>query len=361
MNEKNNYYSPAYSHELFDNWPEKGEISLRPVSKLENRTLKIGIIIFFLFLAFSCSMKEKSRLSISVTPDWTLGENEGDLNYIFGGISGIEEDSEGNIYVLDFKFWNLRKFDQNRKFVKTIASRGVGPGEISQFPVAMTLKNEKIYVILINPVLIYDTGGNFLKSFKPTILPRYIAIDPAGNIVLANVNVQAMRQLFYIFDPEGQLKTTFGEGFQAANQDFREANEYWDPSSVFISREGKLYAASPFRYEIRVYNDLKLEKTITRKSANYEPPKVLKDEKGKHFQFNGISGLSEYGDYRLVFLQGKEKGRFIEVFGKKNYKYLGSTEMDKKGYLMNVSAGGSIFVWDEDQAKIARYKLSINP
>jgi len=35
--------------------------------------------------------------------------------------------------------------------------------------------------------------------------------------------------------------------------------------------------------------------------------------------------------------------------------------MDKKGYLMNVSAGGSIFVWDEDQAKIARYKLSINP
>jgi hypothetical protein len=329
--------------------------------KLANKILKIGAIILFLFLAFSCSPKEPSPLSISVTPDWTLGENEGDLNYIFGGISGIEEDREGNIYVLDFKFWNLRKFDKNRKFVRTIASRGVGPGEISQFPVAMTLKNEKIYIILINPVLIYDTGGNFLKSFKPTILPRYIAIDPAGNIVLANVNVRAMRQLFYIFDPEGQLKATFGEGFQAPNQDFRETGEYWDPSSIFISREGKLYAASPFEYQIRVYNGLKLEKTITRKSANYEPLKVLKDEKGKHFQFNGISGLSEYGNYFLVFLQGQEKGRFIEVFDKKSLKYLGFHEMDKKGYLMNVSDNGSIFVWDEDQARIVRYKLSINP
>ncbi|HRD01620.1 MAG TPA: 6-bladed beta-propeller [Candidatus Saccharicenans sp.] len=328
---------------------------------LTNRTLKIGSIILFLFLSFSCSPKEPSRISISITPEWTLGENEGDLNCIFGGISGIEEDLEGNIYVLDFKFWNLRKFDKNRKFVKTIASRGVGPGEISQFPVAMTLKNEKIYVILMNPVFIYDTEGNFLKTFKPTILPMYIAVEPAGNVVLANAEVRPMRQLFYIFDPEGQLKTSFGEGFPAPNQDFKKITENWLPSSIFISGDGKLYVTDPFEYAIYVYLGTKLEKKITRKSANFEPPQVIKDEKGNYYKSGGLRTVAEYGDYLLVFLEGKEKGWSIEVLDKESYKYLGSTEMDKRGYLMNVSAGGSIFVWDEDEAKIIKYKLSINP
>jgi hypothetical protein len=266
---------------------------LRRTARLATGLLKIEACVLLVFLSFSCSSnKNLSHLSVSITPDWTLGENEGDLNYIFGGISGIEEDSEGNIYVLDFKFWNLRKFDKNRKFVKTIASRGVGPGEISQFPVAMTLKNEKIYVILINPVLIYDTTGNFLKSFKPTILPWHIAIDPAGNIVLVNADVRAIHQLFYIFDPEGQFKTSFGAAFRAPNQDFKKITETWLPSSIFISGEGKLYVTDPFEYAIYVYSGTVLERKITRKSANFETPHLVQDEKGNHYKNGGLRAVA---------------------------------------------------------------------
>lgn len=332
---------------------------MRIKSGLRARLFKNLSLILLLILSFSCSTKEPSLLSLSIVPEWTLGEEEGEENYIFGGISGIEEDLEGNIYILDFKFWNLRKFDKNRKFVKTIAARGIGPGEISQFPVAMTLKNEKVYVILINTVIIYDTDGNYLNSFKTSIFPRYIAVDPSGNIILVNADDRITRRLFHIFDPEGKYKTSFGEVFPAANSDFKKIAENWMPSSIFISGDGKLYVADPFEYAIYVYTGTTLEKKVTRKSANFEHPQVFKDEKGNHYQIGGIRAAAEYGDYLLVFLEGEEKGRLIEVLDKESYRYLGSTEMEKKGYL-NVAANGGIFIQDEDQAKITKYKLVMN-
>ena len=55
-----------------------------------------------------------------------------DPNLIFGDIRGIQAASDGTIYVLDFQSADVRVFDPDGHYLRTIARRGEGPGEITE-------------------------------------------------------------------------------------------------------------------------------------------------------------------------------------------------------------------------------------
>jgi hypothetical protein len=64
--------------------------------------------------------------------DLSLGAVEGDPNLIFGDLRGIEAGRDGTIYVLDYQASEVRAFDDQGRFLRKVASRGEGPGEISE-------------------------------------------------------------------------------------------------------------------------------------------------------------------------------------------------------------------------------------
>ena len=65
--------------------------------------------------------------------DLTFGSLEGDdPNLIFGDIRGIQAASDGTIYVLDFQATEVRAYDPDGQYLRTIARRGEGPGEITE-------------------------------------------------------------------------------------------------------------------------------------------------------------------------------------------------------------------------------------
>ena len=65
--------------------------------------------------------------------DLTFGSLEGDdPNLIFGDIRGIQAGSDGTIYVLDFQATEVRAYDPDGQYLRTIARRGEGPGEITE-------------------------------------------------------------------------------------------------------------------------------------------------------------------------------------------------------------------------------------
>ena len=64
--------------------------------------------------------------------DLKFGSLEGDdPNLIFGDIRGVQAASDGTIYVLDFQTADVRVFDSDGQYLRTIAGRGEGPGEIT--------------------------------------------------------------------------------------------------------------------------------------------------------------------------------------------------------------------------------------
>ena len=67
-----------------------------------------------------------------LVPDLSIGVVEGDPNFIFGDVRGIEVGSDGAIYVLDFQAAELRAFEPDGSFRRMVAREGQGPGEIRQ-------------------------------------------------------------------------------------------------------------------------------------------------------------------------------------------------------------------------------------
>jgi hypothetical protein len=315
---------------------------------------KIWFLSLLLFL-INCSVKEKSEIKISFEPVLSIGVEEGNENYMLGGVADVEEDKEGNIYVLDFKFRTIRKYDKHGKFIKNIGRKGGGPGEISQFPVDMALGNGKIYLLLINTIIIYDKEGNYLNSFKLKIFPKFILVDSHGRIILVETDRKTLK-LFHVFNQEGKYLTSFCKSFPAPNLKFKEILDKWLPPSVFLSTDGRLFVAHPFQYEIQIYKDRHLEKIIKRKSENYEKPHLVRVKGRGGYKVGGIQEIFEAGNYLIVLLSGEKKGKFIEVFDKRDFTYQGSLKFDIAGY-PEPTRNSTIYFWNE--FKLTKYRIII--
>jgi hypothetical protein len=67
-----------------------------------------------------------------VAEDLRIGTAEGDPNYQFGQIAGIDVDEEGRIYVMDQQAREVRVFGVDGRFLHSMGKPGSGPGELSQ-------------------------------------------------------------------------------------------------------------------------------------------------------------------------------------------------------------------------------------
>lgn len=321
-----------------------------------SKYLLFTFLFFYIFLFSGCISKEKDKVSVNLVPLLTLGADEGDENYIIGGVADIEEDAVGNIYVLDFKFRMIRKYDRNGNFIKNIGKKGEGPGEIPQFTVDMELRNKKIYLLLINMVIIYDIDGNYLSSFKLPILPRYINVDKEGKIILICAD-EKRNKLIHVFNENGRYINSFGEPFQAPTLKLKKLGEKWLPSAVFHSKDDRLLLVNPFKYEIYEYKERSLERVLSRKSELYKSLQIEEDKGSWSWKGGGIPYLFEEDNYLIVFIDSLERGKYFEILDKRDFSFLGFWKIDVKGYLISYQQGGLYF--SDDEGKIRKYKFEI--
>lgn len=62
--------------------------------------------------------------------DLSIGELDGAVEYTFGSVTGLAEDAERRIYVVDRPQHVVRVFDSAGSFVRSIGREGQGPGEL---------------------------------------------------------------------------------------------------------------------------------------------------------------------------------------------------------------------------------------
>ena len=94
--------------------------------------------------------------------DLKFGSLEGnDGNLIFGDIRGVQAASDGTIYVLDQQAAEVRVFDSDGQYLRTIVRRGEGPGEIGD----------------ANGIFL---SGDTLLWINDTRQWTIIGVDPAG-------------------------------------------------------------------------------------------------------------------------------------------------------------------------------------
>ena len=95
--------------------------------------LRIIWILFNCVLAFSADVTPLSDLyktgKIRFEKEFVLDDNAMPADSYFENPSTLTCDPNGNIYVADSGALNIKKFDMQGNFLKTIGREGQGPGE----------------------------------------------------------------------------------------------------------------------------------------------------------------------------------------------------------------------------------------
>lgn len=109
----------------------------------------------------------------------------------FSFVRSTVVDSEGNIYILDQKLAEIKKFDKNGKFVKSFCRLGTGPGEL-QGGVALLCLNDTLYVqdVGSNKYSKFSINGDFIKSFLPNRLAGPQFVTPVGTEFFITENME---------------------------------------------------------------------------------------------------------------------------------------------------------------------------
>ena len=222
----------------------------------------------------------------TVTEDLRIGTVAGDPEYQFGMIlpvSSIDVDRQGQIYVMDLQAQDVRVFDAQGEYVRTLGGPGSGPGEISaQAGFVFTNDGDEVLIPDLGNqrVSIFNPDGQLAGSFPIQIqagVPVRWKMGGSGRIMaqLRGMNVQGMAALaegdpIVVYDTTGVVVDTIallpqGQTLAGATQEqFRMV--VFAPEPVWeLNESGSILYAMNDQYRILVNGpDGNLERIITR-------------------------------------------------------------------------------------------------
>jgi hypothetical protein len=155
------------------------------------------IFILFLCLVFITSSlgQQKSLADLYKTgkvrfvPEITIDDNTLPKDIFFVGYGDIAVDSNGNVYVLDSRAKDIKKFDASGSFMKLIGREGQGPGEFaSPFRLACSRERFVVWDMRNMRFALFALDGEPIKSVRHSFLekgnPMKIRALPTGEFIV---------------------------------------------------------------------------------------------------------------------------------------------------------------------------------
>jgi len=320
------------------------------------------------------------NLEIVFEEDLTIGLEEGDEHYMFGGRIIFNTDVHGNFYVTDWGQKTIKKYDPSGKYLLSIGRSGQGPGEFQNISIARFDKENNLYVtdIVSRRISFFDNNGKFLNQLiieKQLLVPLFI--NSNGHILSEHIVVEELPELIKsysiigLFDTDLNMLAEIRSGSDEIKpQPKRDAESTAKRHARLISQDAfkpqltyllsdtdHIYYGLPKHYEIKVYNtEGELERIIER---DYEPLEVTKKETEDY-----LAELEEEV-YKYVPLPEKVKKRAFELAEFPEYKpaYQKFTLMEN-GWLF-VDAGQAtngltlIDIFDQEGKYLAQFMTDL--
>lgn len=207
----------------------------------------------------------------------SIGEAEGREEYMFSRAWYVAVDNEERIYVMDQGESQVKVFDKNGTFLRSIGKRGQGPGEL-QNPneIFLTDNNQLIFEDFILGLNFYSLEGKFIRSLSTArVFPIRVLINSKGYI-LALVNVaepSKNEKEIKLFDADLNFLKTLVTIPESDSQDF---NPFRPGIHWALAKYDNLVVGYLEDYELQIFNsDGELIKKINRE---YDPVKIISEE-----------------------------------------------------------------------------------
>jgi hypothetical protein len=157
----------------------------------------------------------------TVTEDLRIGTVAGEPEYQFGQLGFVAVGDDGAMYAMDFQAQELKAYDAQGTYMRTVASPGSGPGEIGPGTVFVF---DDTHGGLVVPDLgnrrvnRYGPTGDFVASFPIELqagVPTRFDVDSSGRLMaqLRGLEVQGMAALaegdpIVVYDTTGAVVDT---------------------------------------------------------------------------------------------------------------------------------------------------------
>mgnify|MGYP006278117427 CR=1 FL=1 len=239
----------------------------------------------------------------------SIGVELGDSNYVLGAIESVCFGPLGNIHALDLVRGSVMVYDPDGDYVRRVARKGEGPGEIT-FPLDMTVLNDgRIMVTALGGIHEYTPEGDYTG-----VAAEYFANPPMNLTAVGDSSLLASKLTvepgedgnavvdywLSILDEDGGPGVVFATDrmpFDPHNLT-EMLNRTWMAYSIAADPEGRVYLApnSSEEFIINIYDsDALLLRTIEMDvPVVQKTPEEIREEKAwmeLHLQNMGVSGV----------------------------------------------------------------------
>ncbi|MDA9058411.1 PilC/PilY family type IV pilus protein [Candidatus Thioglobus sp.] len=159
---------------------------------------KLQIIISFLLFIFAFSVEAKSPPPGTGKADvpaniYIMLDTSGSMRGIVNSQGrmyyprDVAIDSNGNIYVVEYYYHRIRKYDSAGNFVKTFGSYGRNSNGRFYYPHKIDIdSNDNLYIADRYRIQKFNANGSWMKSFPNLSGIRNVAVDSSGNVFATN-------------------------------------------------------------------------------------------------------------------------------------------------------------------------------
>ena len=310
----------------------------------------------------------------------TIGEVEGQEEYMFSYPNSIAVDDEENIYVLDVKEGHIKVFDKKGVYQRTIGRRGQGPGELQgPLGIQITAENE-LFVnnLLSSRILYFSQQGDFLREDHLTGLPRSrLTMDSSGNFICSYPEwTQPFKVVLEKYDSEQEMLFSIIE----IEPDVSKGYLPLVKGILFnVTKEDDIVWAITDKYEIMI-NDPEGE--LAQKIVKpYDPIEISEEEKQNFLKQPSLSAGKEIPKYfpplmattiavdeeRRIFIATYEKGKdggsyYFDVFDADG-RYVTKVLLKHRKMAPIVWKNHKLYTIEEDEEGnqlVKRYKVTWN-
>ena len=394
---------------------------------MKNKICLVSIVLFILVSILSISFSEQkaewkgtieeengvtviknpkepmySEDVLSLVEELSIGEVEGREEYVFSQVRDIEVDETGRIYALDIKEANVKVFNQDGKYIRTIARKGRGPGELQSPNDIYIDDKDKIYIsdVETRRLSVFNKQGDFVSSsnFKEYSVSNIIGVNKQDEIILlVNITSKESGRNLIIFDymvnvyssrfeyMENLYSTTIPvmQIFINEGKMLSLSIPYQKTLCCKMDSRGNVYVAESQEYKIQVFSPER--KSIRRIEKEHVKSKATKqdvenivrehfqeDENRRKFWSNTVKEQLKIPDYkpgfnRIYFDRDKllvlrhardmKKNSFVDGFDSEG-KYIGKALLDVLPRMWKNNKLYTIEADEEGYQYIKRYKVT---
>ena len=286
---------------------------------------------------------------ITLKADLAVGIEDGDENLMFGMISRVALDGRGNISILDYKSRKIVVCDATGRFLRTIVvPAGQGPREATNLSGIAVTPGGTLFVNDRQKVIVYSPNGEYLRTFLVDFMISSIGCSGAEELVAVGPHDG---KILHVFDPEGRLLSSFGDTFTPPGEfaPMKDMPMFGAPLIFDCAEDGRIFVLNPHRYEVAVFKDRRLARTLAGQSELFKPLQKM----GRGI-VSTAAHIVAFGDLVLVSFQDPDPNakKTADIF--RGGKQIGSVELP--GIPYSADAQGRIYFGEtEPFPRVVRY------